>query len=380
LVEKGIRRGNLGFTGDLKEGAEGAEAVFIAVGTPSGPGGRADLTDFWKVASDLAQLPPATRIAVIKSTVPVGTGDALEEYLRKKAPHAHWQVVSNPEFLRQGLALEDFLKGDRIVIGAKEEEAAQRVAQLYAPLSRPLLIVDRRTAEMIKYASNAFLATKISFINEMARLCQEVGADIEKVAQGMGLDHRIGPHFLRAGIGFGGSCLPKDLLSLISLGRDLGKNLPLLRAVWDINEEQKLLLAGYLEEIWGELQGKKVAVLGITFKPGTDDTRDAPSLGLIPHLILRGALVTAYDPQEKARRVLAQLFPQCMVYDNPYQAAAAAHALLFLTEWPEFSSLDWKRLQLLTQGSVVLDGRNFLSPEAMEGQGFILRGHRPRGI
>jgi len=311
---------------------------------------------------------------VIKSTVPVGTGDALEEYLRKKAPHAHWQVVSNPEFLRQGLALEDFLKGDRIVIGAKEEEAAQRVAQLYAPLSRPLLIVDRRTAEMIKYASNAFLATKISFINEMARLCQEVGADIEKVAQGMGLDHRIGPHFLRAGIGFGGSCLPKDLLSLISLGRDLGKNLPLLRAVWDINEEQKLLLAGYLEEIWGELQGKKVAVLGITFKPGTDDTRDAPSLGLIPHLILRGALVTAYDPQERARRVLAQLFPQCMVYDNPYQAAAAAHALLFLTEWPEFSSLDWKRLRLLTQGSVVLDGRNFLSPEAVEGQGFIYVG------
>ncbi|MDN5327317.1 MAG: UDPglucose 6-dehydrogenase [Moorella sp. (in: firmicutes)] len=374
LVRNNIKKGRLDFTADLVAGAAAAEVIIIAVGTPPRQDGVPDMTAFNSVVKVLPSLPPRRRVVAVKSTVPVGTGDALDAFLQQNSLPGQWQVVANPEFLRQGSAVKDTREADRIVIGASDPEAAHVLIKLYAPLNRPVLVVDRCSAEMIKYAANAFLATKISFINEMAGLCELMGADIGAVAQGIGMDHRIGPAFLKAGIGFGGSCLPKDLAALLALGTSLERPLPLTRAVVQVNEEQKLLLARYLEFLIGDLQERRIALLGLTFKPGTDDIRSAPALELLAYLLQRGSRVTAYDPEERARRQVARSFPAVTVCDDPYRAAAAAEAILLLTEWPEFSRLDWRRLRHLVKRALVLDGRNFLEGPQVEEHGFLYVG------
>lgn len=298
LVRNNIEKGRLHFTSDLVAGAAAAEVIIIAVGTPPRQDGVPDMTAFNSVVKVLPSLPPRRRVVAVKSTVPVGTGDALDAFLQQNSLPGRWQVVANPEFLRQGSAVKDTREADRIVIGASDPEVAHVLIKLYAPLNRPVLVVDRCSAEMIKYAANAFLATKISFINEMAGLCELMGADIGAVAQGIGMDHRIGPAFLKAGIGFGGSCLPKDLAALLALGTSLERPLPLTRAVVQVNEEQKLLLARYLEFLIGDLQERRIALLGLTFKSGTDDIRSAPALDLLAHLLQRGSRVTVMIPRK----------------------------------------------------------------------------------
>ncbi len=380
LVKENFREGRLAFTGDLIAAAAEAEVVFIAVGTPARPDGSPDMTAFYEVRDILCQLPPRPpgsdgawrtpgRLAVIKSTVPIGAGDALEGFFQKNAV-SRWQVTSNPEFLRQGTALYDTTRADRIVIGAEEDDAAHLLMKIYEPLGRPVLLVDRRSAEMIKYAANAFLATKISFINEIACLCEQLGADIGAVARGMGMDARIGHSFLKAGIGFGGSCFPKDLNALLTAGQVLQAPLPLINAVTDVNSRQNLLLIRYLEDLFGSLQGLHICLWGLTYKPGTDDVRDAPSLAVLSELTALGAYVTAYDPQVKACWLVRQQFPTLTVARDPYEAAARSEAILLLTEWPEFAHLNWNRLRRLVRKALVLDGRNFLDGSVVEAGGF----------
>ncbi len=322
-----------------------------------------------KAGCPLGALRASGRLAVIKSTVPIGAGDALQSFFQKSAV-SRWQVISNPEFLRQGTALYDTTHADRIVIGAEDEEAAHLIMKIYEPLGRPVLLVDRRSAEMIKYAANAFLATKISFINEIACLCEQLGADIGAVARGMGMDARIGHSFLKAGIGFGGSCFPKDLNALLTVGQTLQAPLPLISAVTDVNGRQNLLLARYLEDLYGSLHDLHVCLWGITYKPGTDDIRDAPSLSVLSELTAQGAHITAYDPQLKACWLARQRFPMLAVAHDPYEAAARSQAILLLTEWPEFAHLNWNRLRRLVRKPLVLDGRNFLDGAAVEAAGF----------
>jgi UDPglucose 6-dehydrogenase len=384
LVKENFREGRLTFTGDLFVAAAEAEVVFIAVGTPAGPDGSPDMTAFHEVRDALCQLPARSldsddtwrtpgRLAVIKSTVPIGAGDALQSFFQKKAI-SRWQVINNPEFLRQGTALYDTTHADRIVIGAEEEDASHLLMKIYTPLGRPVLLVDRCSAEMIKYAANAFLATKISFINEIACLCEQLDADIVAVAHGMGMDARIGSSFLKAGIGFGGSCFPKDLHALLTAGQVLQAPLPLISAVTDVNGRQNLLLIRYLEELYGSLQGLHVCLWGLTYKPGTDDVRDAPSLAVLSELTALGAYVTAYDPQLKACRLARQQFPTLTVARDPYEAAARSEAILLLTEWPEFAHLNWNRLRRLVRKALVLDGRNFLEGSIVEAGGFDYAG------
>jgi len=384
LVKENFREGRLTFTGDLYAAAAEAEVVFIAVGTPARPDGSPDMAAFYQVRDTLCQLPPCApdpdrnwrapgRLAVIKSTVPIGAGDALQSFFQKNAV-SRWQVINNPEFLRQGTALYDTTHADRIVIGAEEEDAAHLLMQIYTPLGRPVLLVDRCSAEMIKYAANAFLATKISFINEIACLCEQLNADVEAVAHGMGMDLRIGRSFLKAGIGFGGSCFPKDLNALLSAGQMLQAPLPLISAVTDVNSRQNLLLVHYLEGLCGSLQGLHVCLWGITYKPGTDDIRDAPSLVVLSELTALGAHVTAYDPQLKACCLVRQQFPTLAVARDPYEAAARSEAILLLTEWPEFAHLNWNRLRRLVRKALILDGRNFLEGSLVEASGFDYAG------
>ena len=378
LVKDNFRDGRLAFTDDIGAAAEKAEAVFIAVGTPSQADGSPDMTSFYAVRDALCQLPHRSstgrRLAVVKSTVPIGTGDALHHFFQKNAASRSWQVVSNPEFLRQGTALYDTNHADRIIIGAEEEDAAHLLMKIYAPLSRPVLLVDRRSAEMIKYAANTFLAAKISFINEMACLCEQVGADIGAVARGMGMDARIGHAFLKAGIGFGGSCFPKDLHALLSTGQETQLQLPMITAVAAVNHNQNLLLPRFLGELYGDLQGVRVCLWGLTYKPGTDDTRDAPALAVLTELIGRGAQVTAYDPQLKACWLVKQQFPAVSIAHDPYEAAARSEAILLLTEWPEFAHLNWNRLRHQVKRPLVLDGRNHLEGSVIEAAGFSYAG------
>lgn len=374
LVKENFREGRLAFTSNISAAAADAEAVFIAVGTPSLPNGSPDMSAFYSVRDALCQLPRRSstgrRLAVIKSTVPIGTGDALHDFFQNSAASRSWQVVSNPEFLRQGTALYDTTHADRIVIGAEEEEAAHLLMKIYTPLGRPVLLVDRRSAEMIKYAANTFLAAKISFINEIACLCEQVGADIGAVARGMGMDTRIGNAFLKAGIGFGGSCFPKDLNALLTAGQASQLPLPMIAAVSEVNHNQNLLLARYLEELYGDLQALHVCLWGLTYKPGTDDTRDAPSLAVLSELIGRGARITAFDPQLQACWLVKQRFPTVTIAHDPYEAASRSEAILLLTEWPEFSHLNWNRLRHLVKRPLVLDGRNYLDGPVVEAAGF----------
>jgi UDPglucose 6-dehydrogenase len=370
LVVGNTREKRLDFTTDLSAAVAEADAVFIAVGTPSRRGdGHADLSYVHTAAAEIAAALDGFTVVITKSTVPVGTGDEVERIIRETRPDADAAVVSNPEFLREGAAIQDFKHPDRIVVGTDDERARKVMAELYRPLylnQAPILYTSRRTAELIKYAANAFLATKITFINEIAELCEKVGADVQQIARGIGLDNRIGSKFLHAGPGYGGSCFPKDTVALIKTGQDYEAPLRIVETVAAVNEARKRgMFRKIAAALGGSLRGKTIAVLGLTFKPNTDDMRDAPSIPLITALLDMGAMVRAYDPigMEQARQVLAGI----EFCDGPYACAKGADALVIVTEWEQFRALDFERLRGMMKQPVLVDLRNVYRPEELEG-------------
>lgn len=374
MIRRNMEAGRLSFTTSYEEALKDAEFVFVAVGTPEGVDGEADLRYVRMAAETIAKTMDHPLIVVNKSTVPVGTGDFVADIIRKyqKSP-LPFAVVSNPEFLREGSAVNDFLNPDRIVLGSTDREAAEQVAHLYLPLRAPIMITDLRTAEMIKYASNAFLATRISFINEIAAICEQLGADVKEVARGMGYDKRIGPYFLDAGVGYGGSCFPKDVKALEHMALVHGAHPQLLRAVMEINRDQRRRVILKLRTLLGgTLRDKIVGLLGLSFKPNTDDMREAPSVELYHMLINEGAIVRGYDPvaTENARKLL----PEMELAPNPYKLAEGADALVVVTEWNEFKNLDLQRILQTMRGNVLIDGRNIYEPERMRELGFEYRG------
>ncbi len=374
IVERNVKAGRLHFTTSYEEALENAEFAFIAVGTPEGEEGEADLRYVRMAAESIAQNMKQPLIIINKSTVPVGTGDFVADIVRKYQPTPiDFAVVSNPEFLREGSAINDFLHPDRIVLGSTNRDAAEKVAQLHLSLRAPIVVTDLRTAEMIKYASNAFLATRISFINEIAAICERLGADVKEVAIGMGYDKRIGHYFLDAGLGYGGSCFPKDVKALEHMALIHGAHPQLLRAVMEINRDQRRHAVLLLRELLGgSLQEKVVGLLGLSFKPNTDDMREAPSLDIAHLLAHEGAKVRGYDPvsTENARNLL----PGIQLAENPYDLAEGCDALVVITEWNEFKNLDLPRIHSLMAGNVIVDGRNIYNPEWMSEQGFVYRG------
>ncbi|MBC7233041.1 MAG: UDP-glucose/GDP-mannose dehydrogenase family protein [Chloroflexi bacterium] len=373
IVRRNYEAGRLDFTISYDEALRDAEFIFIAVGTPSGSEGEADLSHVTQCAEDIAKRLIRPVIIVNKSTVPIGTGDWVADIINEhKINDVEFFVVSNPEFLREGSAVYDFMNPDRIVLGSTNRQAAEKVAELYAPLQAPTIITDLRTAEMIKYASNCFLATKISFINEMANICEALGADVKEVALGMGSDKRIGHAFLGAGVGWGGSCFPKDVKALAHIAATHGCHPQMLRAVMEINYDQRKRVIQKLREILGNFRGKTIGILGLSFKPNTDDMRDAPSIEIIHMLQHEGAQVKAYDPvaMNNARKILNNV-TYC---DNPYEVAEGADALILVTEWNEFKQLDMARIARSMRQRVLFDGRNIYEPEKMRELGFIYRG------
>jgi len=372
LVESNVRQGRLEFATETSRIGE-AEAIFIAVGTPSRRGdGHADLSFVYQAVREIAPLLSSAAVVITKSTVPVGTGDEIENILREKRPDADIQVASNPEFLREGAAIQDFKHPDRIVVGSDDDRARKVLAEIYRPLylnAPPIIYVSRRTAELIKYASNAFLATKITFINEMADLCEQVGADVQEVARGMGLDNRIGAKFLHAGPGFGGSCFPKDTSALIKTAHDHGVPLRLVETVSAVNEQRKRAMARkVVQALGGSVRGKTIAVLGLTFKPNTDDTRDSPAIPLITALHDLGAIVRGYDPagMEQAKPLL----PDVQYCHSAYSAAGGADAVVIATEWEQFRALDLTRLKGLMIQPVIVDLRNIYRSDEMRRAAF----------
>ncbi|WP_420134036.1 UDP-glucose dehydrogenase family protein [Rhodopseudomonas sp.] len=373
LVATNVRAGRLGFTTDLTAPVGDADAVFIAVGTPSRRGdGHADLSYVYAAAREIAAALKDFTVVVTKSTVPVGTGDEVERLIRDARPNADFAVASNPEFLREGAAIRDFKFPDRIVIGTSDERARKVLGEIYRPLSLnqgPLLYTTRRTAELIKYAANAFLATKITFINEMADLAERVGADVQDVARGIGMDNRIGPKFLHAGPGFGGSCFPKDTRALVKIGLDHETPLRIVEAVLAVNDNRKRAMARKVSQaLGGQLRGKTVALLGLTFKPDTDDMREAPSIPLVTGLMDMGARVRAFDPagMTQAREEL----PDITYCEDAYHCAHGADALVIVTEWVHFRALDLVRLKQAMRQPVIVDLRNVYRPEQMSESGF----------
>ena len=373
LVAANVRDGRLSFALDGAEAIRSADAVFIAVGTPSRRGdGHADLSYVHAAAEEIAGLIEGFTVIVTKSTVPVGTGDEIEAIVRARRPDADFAVVSNPEFLREGAAIEDFKRPDRVVVGTDDERAREVMRELYRPLNlneTPILFTGRRTSELIKYAANAFLAMKITFINEMADLCEVVGADVQQVARGIGLDKRIGSKFLHAGPGYGGSCFPKDTLALVRTATDAGAPVRLIETTVEVNDARKKSMAGKVAAaLGGDLSGKTVALLGLTFKPNTDDMRDAPSLDVAPALIAMGARVQAFDPE--GMKEAAHLLPDVMFKDGPYAAVDGADVVVILTEWDQFRALDLDRIKLLLRQPVMVDLRNVYRPDDMRARGF----------
>jgi UDPglucose 6-dehydrogenase len=373
LVERNVRVGRLRFTGSYDEALKEAEFAFITVGTPSGLEGEADLQHVRKAAGSIGRAMRPGLIIVNKSTVPVGTGDFVAEVIRTSQPTPMpFSVVSSPEFLREGSAIADFMNPARTVLGSEDREAAEKVAQLHLPLRSPIMITDLRTAEMIKYASNAFLATKISFINEMANLCEALGADIKEVAVGMGYDPRISPHFLDAGLGYGGSCFPKDVRALAFMAAEKGRHPQLLQAVMEINADQRRSMVEKAADLLGGLRGKVIGLLGLSFKPNTDDLRDAPALEIAEHLREAGATVRAYDPVAMTRA--SSLVPHVEMASDAYELARGADALIVCTEWNEFQHLDLDQVRASMRQPVLIDGRNLYDPERMARLGFRYRG------
>lgn len=373
LVQTNAKAGRLSFSTDLAEAVPGSEAIFIAVGTPSRRGdGHADLQYVYAAAEEIGSLMSDYAVVVNKSTVPVGTGKEVEARIKALNSALEFDVASNPEFLREGSAIEDFMRPDRVVVGTTSERAREVLRRLYRPLSlreTPILFTERATSELIKYAANSFLATKISFINEMADLCEVVGANVQEVAKGIGLDGRIGSKFLHAGPGYGGSCFPKDTLALLKTAEDTDVPLRIVEAVVEVNNARKQGLAGRVSKaLGGDLKGKKVAILGLTFKPNTDDMRDSPSLDLIPALIDAGATVSAYDPEgtEQAKPLL----PEITYCEGAYETMQDADALVLLTEWNAFRALDLARVKSLMASPIMLDFRNVYQPEEVRNAGF----------
>ena len=372
VVQRNAQAGRLTFTTSYPEALQDAEVVFVAVGTPSGVDGEADLRHVREVAETIADVVEHEIIVINKSTVPVGTGDWVSEIMRKRCGDGvHFSVVSNPEFLREGSAVHDFMHPDRIVLGSEDRAAAQCVAHLYLPLRATVMVTDLRTAEMIKYASNAFLATRISFINEIAAICDELGADVKEVAFGMGCDRRIGHHFLQAGLGWGGSCFPKDVMALAHMAEIHGTHPQLLRAVMDINRAQRRRVVRWLRDALGTLDEKTIGVLGLSFKPNTDDVRESPSIEVIRMLQNEGAQIRACDPQ--GLETAAAILDHVAFCQSPYETAQGCHALVLATEWEDFRYLDWPRIRAAMQGRVLIDGRNFYDPETMAQAGFDYR-------
>jgi len=373
MVERNARVERLRFTTSYSEGLDGAEFAFIAVDTPSGSEGEADLKYVRMAAETIAGKMTGSLIIVNKSTVPIGTADWVAEIVEEHiAPDLEFAVVSNPEFLREGAAIGDFLNPDRIVLGSTDRQAAEKVAQLYLSLRAPILVTDLRTAEMIKYASNAYLANRISFINEISSICEQLGADVKEVAVGMGYDKRIGHSYLDAGVGWGGSCFPKDVKALAHMAAIHGCHPQLLRAVIEINRDQRRRVVQTLRETLGSLHGKTVTVLGLAFKPNTDDMREAPAAEIIHLLQNEGAFVKAFDPvaMGKAKEIL----PDVTYCEDAYEAAAGSDALVIVTDWNEFKHLDMARIKASMAQPVLMDGRNIYEPRNMEELGFIYRG------
>ena len=373
MVNRNVSDGRLSFSTDVVESVRKSEVIFICVGTPPGPNGEPDMRYVIEAAKDIARGLNRYKVVVNKSTVPVGTGEMVREIIAaNRRQEIDFDVVSNPEFLREGSAIADTLHPERIVVGAPNQTVAMKLIELYAPLERPMLITDVASAEMIKYASNAFLATKISFMNAIANICSAVGADVVQVAKGMGYDSRIGSAFLQAGLGYGGSCFPKDTRALIHTAARFGYDFGLLKEVVAINERQPHLFLDRLEQLLDGVKGRVIAVLGLAFKPNTDDLREASSLVILRRLLNSGASVKAYDPiaMEKARA----LFPEVTYAENAYDCASGADAVVVVTEWNEFKQLNLERLKSVMRGKVVLDGRNIYDPVRMRRFGFMYEG------
>ncbi len=372
LVASNVKAGRLFFDTDARQAIREADAVFIGVGTPSRRGdGHADLSYVYAAAEEIASLVDGFTVVVTKSTVPVGTGDEIEKIFKRVRPDADVAVVSNPEFLREGAAIEDFKRPDRVVVGTEEPRAQEVMRELYRPLylnETPILFTSRRTSELIKYAANAFLALKITYINEMADLCEAVGADVQQVARGIGLDGRIGGKFLNAGPGYGGSCFPKDTLALVRTARDAGAPVELVETTVKVNDERKRAMARKVAKaVDGDLDGKTVGILGLTFKPNTDDMRDAPSLAIIPALQDKGAKVQAFDPEgHEAEKLLKDVDFKT----DPYAVAEGADVLVIITEWDQFRALDLDRIKLVMNKPVLVDLRNIYKPADMRARGF----------
>ena len=374
LVESNVKAGRLSFTTDLNAAVPGADAVFIAVGTPSRRGdGHADLSYVYAAAEEIGRALTGYAVVVTKSTVPVGTGREVARRIKAVRPNAEFDVASNPEFLREGAAIGDFMRPDRVVIGAESEHARETMRQLYRPLyliETPIVFTALETSELIKYAANTFLAAKITFINEIADLCEKVGADVHDVAKGIGLDGRIGKKFLHPGPGYGGSCFPKDTLALVKTAQDYGAPLRIIETVVDINDKRKKRMAEkVVAACGGSVKGKTVAVLGLTFKPNTDDMRDSPSLDILPALQAAGARVVAYDPEgmHEAKHML----PGVELASDAYGAMDGADCLVIVTEWNQFRSLQLDRVKKLLKSPVVVDLRNVYSPADMKAAGFV---------
>ncbi|MEJ0059401.1 MAG: UDP-glucose/GDP-mannose dehydrogenase family protein [Terricaulis sp.] len=372
LVEQNVREGRLSFTVDPREAIKGADAVFIAVGTPSRRGdGHADLSYVYAAAEEIADLMDGYTVVVTKSTVPVGTGDEVEAIIKKRRPGADFAVVSNPEFLREGAAIDDFKRPDRVVVGTDDQRARDLMHDLYRPLflnETPIVFTARRTSELIKYAANAFLAMKITFINEVADLCEAVGANVQEVARGIGLDKRIGSKFLNAGPGYGGSCFPKDTLALMKTARDAGAPIELIETTVRVNSARKQAMAQKIvTAMGGNVKGKTIAVLGLTFKPNTDDMRDAPALDIIPALQAEGAIIRAFDPEgmKEAKGMLKDV----NFATNPYDCLDGADAVAIITEWNQFRALDLDRVKAALKTPLVIDLRNIYTPAEMEADG-----------
>ena len=377
LVKANVDRGRLSFTTNLAEGVDGADAIFIAVGTPARRGdGHADLTFVFDAVRELARALKQPAVVVTKSTVPVGTGDKISELLKEEGAPSGTSVASNPEFLREGAAIADFKHPDRIVVGAEDESARQVLREIYRPLflnKAPILFTGRRTAELTKYAANAFLAVKISFINEIANLCEAVDADVQEVARGIGLDNRIGPKFLHAGPGYGGSCFPKDTLALLQTAKAVGIEQRIVETVVNVNDQRKATMhERVVRALGGSVDGKRIGVLGLAFKPNTDDMRDAPSIPLVKALQDAGATVAAFDPA--AREQAEPLLKEVEFVGDAYGAAKDADALVIVTEWDEFRALDLDRLARTMSGKVLVDLRNVYDRADAEEAGFAYSG------
>jgi UDPglucose 6-dehydrogenase len=370
LVEQNVTAGRLSFTVSYAEALREADFAFIAVGTPSNDNGEADMHFVQMAVSSIAENLDHPIIIVNKSTVPVGTGDLVADMIVRQNGETtpKFSVVSNPEFLREGSAINDFMNPDRVVLGSTNRVAAEEVAELYEALRAPIMITDLRTAEMIKYASNAFLATRISFINEIANICESLCADVKEVAKGMGMDKRIGPSFLDAGLGWGGSCFPKDVKALNFMAATRGAHPQLLQAVMDINVNQRVRAVNKLDQALDGLKGKTIGVLGLSFKPNTDDIRDAPALDIIRMLLDAGATVQGFDPQ--AMQASKEVIPNLILCDGPYEVAESADALLLATEWNAFKSLDFNKIKTNMKGNVILDGRNIWDRYELHKMGF----------